>query len=133
MPQGDYVAARRHGSTVYSAGMTPRRAGVMQFTGPVRRDDIGAARAAARLACANALRAVEATLDGGEAIASILTMTVYVVAETGFTEHSKVADFASEFLREELEDRGLCSRCAIGVANLPGGAMVEIQIVASVA
>jgi enamine deaminase RidA (YjgF/YER057c/UK114 family) len=130
-PQGDYVAAKRHGGLIYTAGMTPRESGRMMFEGPVHSGAIEAHREAVRLACANALRAAEDRLEVGEEIAAVLTMTVYVWAEEGFGAHSKVADFASAYLRERLGDRGICSRCAIGVAGLPGNAPVEIQLVAA--
>lgn len=132
VPQGDYVAARRHGGLIYTAGMTPREDGRMMYHGPVRTGEVEAQREAVILACANALRAAEATLSGQEEIAAILTLTVYVAAEAGFTEHSRVADFASAFLRERMGARGICSRCAVGVASLPGNAPVEIQLVAAV-
>lgn len=132
VPQGDYIAAKRHGGLIFTAGMTPRRNGELLYVGPVRRDTVDRQRDAVVLACANALRAAEATLSPGERIAAIVTMTVFVAAEDGFTEHSKVADFASAYLRARLGDRGICSRAAIGVASLPGGAPVEIQVVAAV-
>ncbi|SIS90312.1 RidA family protein [Paracoccus saliphilus] len=132
VPQGDYVPASRHGGLIYTAGMTPRQNGRMMFDGPVRTGQIDVQREAVRLACTNALLAIEDKLRGDEEIAAMLTMTVYVAAEDGFSEHSKIADFASAFLRERLGDRGICSRCAIGVANLPGNAPVEIQLVAAV-
>lgn len=132
VPQGDYVAARRHAGLIVTAGMTPRRDGRMCHHGPVRTEGIAAQREAVILACANALRAVEDTLKPGEEIAAILTMTVYVAAEGGFTQHSKVADFASAYLVDRLGDRGVCSRSAVGVASLPGDAPVEIQLVAAV-
>ncbi|WP_417209529.1 RidA family protein [Antarctobacter sp.] len=132
IPQGDYVPATRHGPLVYTAGMTPRHAGVMTCFGPVRVGDETALRAAAQLACANALTAVMSQVHPDEEISGILAMTVYVWAEDGFENHSGVADFASAHLRERLGDRGRCSRAAIGVASLPGRAPVEIQLVAAI-
>jgi enamine deaminase RidA (YjgF/YER057c/UK114 family) len=132
VPQGDYVAARRHGSLIYTAGMTPRDEGRLMYSGPVQNGQVENQREAVRLACRNALRAVEDTLQTGESIAAVVTMTVYVAAEIGFSEHSKVADVASAFLREQLGERGICSRSAVGVASLPGNAPVEIQLVAAV-
>ncbi|SDE36858.1 RidA family protein [Limimaricola pyoseonensis] len=132
IPQGDYVAATRHGGLIHTAGMTPRKDGRMIMTGPIRAGEIESFEAAVTLACANALAAAEAKLEPGETLAAILTMTVYVAAEEGFAEHSKVADIASAHLRRRLGSRGQCSRAAVGVASLPGRAPVEIQIVAAV-
>lgn len=133
VPQGLYVPAVRHGNLVFTAGMTPRKNGALQFKGPVlAASDPTLQREAVELACRNALTAVQMQLAQDERIAAILSMTVYIAAEPGFTAHSKLADLASEFLRGELGERGIGSRAAVGVANLPGDATVEIQLVAAV-
>ena len=67
-------------------------------------------------------------LGSVEDIAQVLRMTVYVNAAAGFTEHSKVADGASERLVELLGERGAAVRSAVGVASLPGNACVEIEL-----
>lgn len=133
LPQGKYVPAKRHGNLVYTAGMTPRDNGQLILAGPVQMarplDDY---RAAAELAAANALAAAQATLNAGERLDAIITMTVYVAAEQGFEAHSRIADFASEYLVEALGDAAVCSRAAVGVYSLPGGAPLEIALVAAV-
>ncbi|MDR0808906.1 MAG: RidA family protein [Gemmobacter sp.] len=134
VPQGLYRTATRAGGLIFTAGMTPRREGVMLVTGPVRRGDPPEAwRAAVELAAANALAAATDQLAEGERIAAVLSLTVFVAAETGFTAHARLADFASAFLRDALGEAGIGSRAALGVATLPGNAPVEIQLVASVA
>lgn len=133
IPQGNYVPAQRFGAIVYTAGMTPRLSGKLILSGKVKAD--GALEVyldAVRLAAGNALTAAEGMLADGERIAKIISMTVYVNAEEGFTLHSKLADFASDYLHERLGDAGIGSRTAVGVASLPGDAPVEIQIVAGV-
>lgn len=133
VPQGLYAPAARHGSLVFTAGMTPRKNGVLQFTGPVEVDaDPGQYREAIELACQNALAAAELQLAPGERIAAIVSMTVYLQAAPGFTRHAKFADIASGWLRERLGEPGIGSRAAIGVASLPGNAPVEIQMVVAV-
>ena len=133
VPQGDYVPARRHGDMIFTAGMTPRRDGVLLYHGPVGRDAAPEDwRDAVRLACGNALAAARGLLAEGEVIVSILGLTVYIAAEPGFTAHSGIADHASAYLREELGSQGIGARAAVGVATLPGNAPVEIQIIATV-
>jgi len=132
IPQGDYVPASRHGDMIFTSGMTPRRNGELLFTGPVRADaPVQDYRDAVVLACDNALAAARGRLNDGERIAAILSLTVYIAAEPGFTLHSKLADFASSHLRAVLGSNGIGSRAAVGVATLPGNAPVEIQIVAA--
>lgn len=133
VPQGDYVAARRSGKLIVTAGMTPRAEGRLMFSGPVRADEpLERHQEAVVLACGNALAAVMGVLADGEELDAILAMTVYVAAGEGFAAHSRLADFASAYLRRELGDTGICSRAAVGVATLPGGAPVEIQLMAAV-
>lgn len=133
VPQGAYVAAKRHGNFIFTSGMTPRRDGVLMFEGPVRADvGLETCEAAVVLATSNALAAARALLAEGEAIAAVVSLTVYIAAEAGFTRHSLLADYASRFLAEKLGPAGIGARAAVGVATLPGNAPVEIQLVAAV-
>lgn len=133
IPQGAYVAARRHGGLIFTSGMTPRRDGVLMFTGPIRNGaTLEDYREAVELACHNALLAARGRLEASERLASILSLTVYIAAEPGFTAHSRLADFASHFLESELGPDGIGSRAAVGVATLPGNAPVEVQLIAAV-
>lgn len=133
VPQGAYIAAKRHGEFVFTSGMTPRADGNLLFHGQVRMDEpIESYRDAVVLACSNALFAARSTLVAGETLAAVVSLTVYVAAETGFTAHSRIADFASQFLEAELGTAGIGSRCAVGVAGLPGNAPIEIQLVAAI-
>lgn len=131
-PQGDYVPAARNGNLIFTSGMTPRKDGVLMLAGLVRADEpLDTYRDAVVLACENALAAARARLRKDERIRAILSLTVYVAAEQGFTAHSRLADFASAFLRSELGTDGIGSRAAVGVATLPGNAPIEIQLVAA--
>lgn len=112
--------------------MTPRKDGILVSTEPVRTiAPPESYREAVVLACGNALTAARGVLAGGEDIAAILSLTVYVAAEGDFFAHSGLADYASQYLYAELGERGIGSRAVVGVATLPGNAPVEVQIVAS--
>jgi len=133
LPQGDYRPATRHGTVIYTAGMTPRRNGELVEVGTVGVDlDVDRARSAARQAIVNAVAAVESCLDPGEVIAQFLRTTVFIAAAPTFTEHSKVADAVSEVLRQRHGENALGARTAVGVACLPGGAPIEIELTAAV-
>ena len=133
IPQGKYVPATRFGGLVYTAGMTPRKNGVLIFSGRVLKDEpLDTYKDAVRQAADNALTAARNKLKEGERIARVLSMTVYVNAEDGFTAHAKIADFASDYLSEELGDASPMARVSVGVASLPGNAPVEIQLVCGV-
>ena len=132
-PRGRYAPAVVHGRLVFTAGMTPRRDGELTVTGVIGADLPAAdGWTAARLAAANALSAAARAAGGLDRIERCLTLTVYIACAPGFTGHSAVADGASAALGELLGDRGTAARTAIGVANLPSGAPVEVQLVAAV-
>lgn len=133
IPQGDYRPASRHENLIFTSGMTPREAGTLKFSGTVAAGaKVEDHALAVELACRNALTAARGLLADKEEISAIVSMTVYIAAELGFTSHARLADVASAFLRSELGDAGIGSRAAIGVATLPGNAPVEIQLVAAV-
>lgn len=134
VPQGKYVSATRYGNLVFTAGMTPRSEGVLIFSGKVKTSEaVECYKEAVIIAVGNALTAVRNMLTGQEKIAGILALTVYVNAEETFEQHSKLADFASEYLFQQIGPAGIGSRAAVGVASLPGNAPVEIQLIACVA
>lgn len=130
IPQGKYVPATRCGSLIFTAGMTPRKDGVLQFSGKVKGSEpLETYREAVRIAAANALTAARNTLSDGEKIVQVLSFWVYINAEQDFTAHAKLADFGSDYLNEELGPAGASARAAIGLGTLPGNAPVEIQLI----
>lgn len=132
-PQGDYRPAIVDAGLVMTAGMTPRVDGVLQHAGRVGADiDLETARSAAAVAAGNAYAAAVSALGSADAIRRALRLTVFVNAASGFTQHSAVADGASARLRELLGERGAVVRSAVGVASLPGGACVEVELTCSV-
>lgn len=133
IPQGKYLPASRYGDLVYTAGMTPRRQGILIKSGKVSKDQsVNTYKEAVEQAAANALAAAANTLSTNERIGQILTLNVYINADDTFEAHSRLADFASEFLTKKLGEASIGSRTAIGVASLPGNAPIEIQLVAVV-
>ncbi len=134
IPQGMYKPAVRFGDLIFTAGMTPRRDGVAIATGKVGAlSDPEDFREAAVQAVKNALTAAENCLKEGEKIVQILSMTVFVAVDPGFTKQPKIADHASAYLAERLGPAaGIGARAAVGVASLPGDAPLEIQFIAGV-
>lgn len=131
-PQGDYVPAVCHDGVIYTAGMTPRRAGALVWTGVVGGTlTAEQARSAAGLAALNALSAARAVMPAPGAL-RCLRMTVFIACAPGFTALSAVADGASAVLAAELGGAALPARSAIGVRALPSGAPVEVELTAAV-
>lgn len=133
IPQGKYKPAVRHGNMVFTAGMTPRKDGVLLMAGKISpAEPLDTYRDAIRQAAANALTAAQNCLEEGEKIVQVLTLYVYVNATDDFTTHAKVGDVVSEYLYEQLGDAGIGPRAALGMGTLPGNAPVEVQLVAAI-
>ena len=132
IPQGKYKPAVRYGSFIYTAGMTPRKDGVLLMA-----EKVSAQKPAeyyydaAVQAASNALTAAKNTLAEGEKIVQILSLTVYVNTEPDYLTHAKIGDLVSGWLYEQLGDAGIGARACVGVATLPGNAPLEVQIVAA--
>jgi enamine deaminase RidA (YjgF/YER057c/UK114 family) len=130
IPQGKYVPATRSGQLIFTAGMTPRKNGVLLLSGKVKSSEpLEKYKDAIRQAASNALDAARNMLKAEERITGVLSLSVFINAEQNYTLHPKLADYASEFLYEEIGEAGIGSRAAIGVASLPSDAPVEIQLV----
>ncbi len=132
IPQGKYKPAVRYGNLIFTAGMTPRRDGVLIMSGKITPDrPLDDYREAVIQATSNALAAAQNTLKEGEKIVQILSLTVYLNAAPDYMTHAKIGDIASEWLYEQLGEAGIGARAAIGMGTLPGNAPVEVQLVAA--
>ena len=87
------------------------------------------AREAARLCALNALAAVAVQSGGLAGISSIVKVTGFVASAPGFNLQPDVLNGASELLGEVFGDAGLHARSAVGVAELPMDAPVEVELV----
>jgi len=133
IPQGKYKPAKRHGDLVFTAGMTPRKDGVLMMSGKISPDTpLDTYRPAIRQAAENALAAARSCLLEGEQILQILSLTVYINATDDYTSHAKVGDLVSEYLYEQLGDAGIGPRAALGMGTLPADAPVEVQFICAV-
>lgn len=128
VPVAAYVPAVRSGTTVLTSGQLPFIEGVLPQTGSVGADlDTDQARELARLCALNALAAVT-TVARLDDIVRILKVTGFVASATGFTAQAQVVDGASEFLGLLFGEVGRHARSAVGVAALPLGAPVEVEL-----
>lgn len=133
-PQGNYAPATREGNLIFTAGMTPRRAGVLIRTGGIQSTEpVENLRECAELAVQNALTAARSVLTGSEQLRKVVSMTVYVAStDPDFDQHPKVADMASNYLAAQLGDAGISARAAVGVFTLPSKSPIEISLVVAV-
>ena len=129
---GDYSIAQLSGSLVFTAGMTPRRDGSLLAVGTLGVDiSVDEGRALAEYATSRALAAAESVLGPGQCLVAVVSVSVFIAADPSFTMHSQVADGATAEIRRCLPDTPLPVRAAVGVSSLPGGAPVEVQLIAS--
>jgi enamine deaminase RidA (YjgF/YER057c/UK114 family) len=94
--------------------------------------DLEAGRKAAYTAGLNALALTKQQLGSLDRVSRVVRLGVYVAATPEFTEHAKVADAASELLRDVLGEQTVSSRLVIGVASLPLGSPVELELIVEV-
>lgn len=130
-PQGAYRPAVVAGGMVFTSGMGPMLDGTRRHLGYVGADvTTEEGRDAARIAVVNALMAAIDAAGGIENIASIVRVTGFVRSAPGFIQQTKVVDAASEVLHDLLGEAGAHARSAVGVAELPFGIPVEIELTA---
>lgn len=126
---GNYQAVVRDGNLLYVSGQVPRIGSEVVVKGVVGAEiDLATAQRAARIAVLRCLALLLRELGSLEQIARMLTMTVYVRSAAGFALQSEVADAASELLLQVMGDAGRHARTSVGVAELPKGAAVEIDL-----
>lgn len=119
-----------HGGTARTSGCLPRNADAqLHATGIVGRDvTIEAGIECAALCAQNALSLLRAELGSLDEIERALTLSVFIACTDSFVEQPKVADGASKVLTDVFGDAGRHSRSAIGVAALPRGGPVEVEL-----
>ena len=131
-PAGSYVPARRSGSLVFTAGQVPFVDGKLVDSGKVGADvDPSDAAGLARICALNALAAVDA-LVGLDVVTGVVKVVVFVASAPGFGGQPTVANGASDLLADVFGDAGRHARSAVGVAELPLDAPVEVELVVEI-
>jgi len=129
-PAFEYVAVALHGDVAYVSGQLPWLDAENVIVGKVGETcSLEKAQDAARLCTLFALAALNAQLGNLDAIERFIKVTGFVASATGFTAQPKVIDAASRLLGEIFGEKGPHARSAVGVAELPRGAAVEIEFV----
>ena len=132
-PVASYVPVVVSGGLACVAAQVPLVDGAMTYPGHLGADvTVEQGREAARRCALQALSALKEALGGFERLVRIVKVEVFVASSSGFTEQPKVADGASELLTEVLGEAGKHARAAVGVAELPLGASVEVAVLAQV-
>ena len=130
-PVANYVPAVRMGDLVFTSGQLPLSAGELIATGHVGSEvTLQEARECAVLCALNALAAASTVCELDE-VAHVVKLVGYVASAPGFGSQPAIIDAASEVLIAAFGDAGRHAREAVGVAELPLGAPVELSLVLS--
>jgi NAD(P)-dependent dehydrogenase (short-subunit alcohol dehydrogenase family) len=133
-PFGAYVETVKIGNLLFLSGMLPVVGRKPQYVGrlggALSKED---GRKAAEIACLNALSAAKAHLGSLDKITGVAKLGVYIATEGDFQDHPKVADGASELLLKVFGAEMLSGRVVLGVASLPLGMPIEIELVFEIA
>jgi enamine deaminase RidA (YjgF/YER057c/UK114 family) len=122
----------RSGSLVFTAGQLPIVDGKLAATGKVGAEISEAEAATLARSCAlNALAAVDSVV-GLDSVTRVVKITGFVASAPGFVGQPAVLDGASELIGQVFGDAGGHARSAVGVAELPKNAPVEIEVVVEV-
>ena len=131
-PVASYVPAVRSGSLVFTSGQLPFVDGGLRRTGKVGGSvDAEAAAGDAKVCALNALAAID-DLVGLDSIVRIVKVVGFVASVEGFTGQPRVVNGASELLGRIFGEAGQHARSAVGVAELPLGAPVEVELTVEV-
>jgi enamine deaminase RidA (YjgF/YER057c/UK114 family) len=133
-PFGTYAEAVQTGNLLFLTGMLPTEGRAAKFIGRVGAElDIETGRKAAYLAALNALAVARQHLGSLDKVTRIVRLGVSVATSGDVREQPKVADGASQLLQDVFGKDKNPSRLVFGVASLPLGTPVELELILEVA
>ena len=132
-PFGTYVEAVQTGNLLFLSGMLPTEGRGAKFIGRVGAEvDVEAGRKAAHLATLNVLAVARQHLGSLDKVTRIVRLGVSVATSGDVRDQPKIADAASELLQDVFgKDKSPC-RLVYGVASLPLGVPVELEVILEV-
>ena len=129
-PFGAYAEAVQTGDLLFLSGMLPTEGRTPRFTGRIGAElDVEAGRKAAHLAALNVLAVARKHLGSLDKVRRVVRLGVSIATSGDVRDQPKVADGASELLQEIFgKDKNPC-RSVFGVASLPLGTPVELEVI----
>lgn len=129
-PLASYIPAVKSGDLVFTAGQLPIKDGSLLFKGKLGKElneDDG--KKAAQQCALNCLSVIKNEIETLDNIDRIIKLTVFVSSSEGFINHPQVANGASDLIKDIFGENGKHVRSAVGVAELPLNAPVEIEMI----
>jgi enamine deaminase RidA (YjgF/YER057c/UK114 family) len=132
-PFGIYAEAVQTGNLLFLTGMLPTEGRAAKFSGRVGAElDVEGGRKAARLAALNALAVARQHLGYLDKVSRVVRLGVSIATSGDFRDQPEVADGASELLQDVFGKEKNPSRLVYGVASLPLGTPVELEVILEV-
>jgi enamine deaminase RidA (YjgF/YER057c/UK114 family) len=129
-PFGIYAEAVQTGNLLFLTGMLPTEGRAAEFIGRVGAElDVETGRQAARLAALNAIAVARQHLGSLDKVTRIVRLGVSIATFGDLRDQPRVADGASELLQDVFGKEKNPSRLVYGVASLPLGVPVELEII----
>ncbi|HOJ19286.1 MAG: RidA family protein [Ignavibacteriales bacterium] len=129
-PLAAYTPALKVGNLVMTSGQVPVVDGAIMYKGKLGKElseDEG--KKAAEICALNCLAAVKSVIEDLDKISRVVKLVVFVASAEGFVNQPEVANGASELIGKIFGEAGKHTRSAVGVAELPKGAAVEIEMI----
>lgn len=132
-PLANYVPVVRVGDLLFLSGVLPSRDGQLIMTGKLGRGlTVEQGAEAARLALLNGLSIIRSEAGSLDVVKQIVKMVGYVASDPGFTDQPQVLNGASDVLVSLFGEAGRHARVAVGAAELPRHAPVEIELIVQI-
>jgi len=132
-PVANFVNTVRSGNLVFVAGHGPKRADGTYLTGKVGRDiGIEEGYEAGRLTAIELLSSLKAEIGDLNKVKRVCRVLGMVNSDESFTDQPKVVNGCSDLLVAVFGERGKHARAAVGMASLPFGIAVEIEMIVEV-
>ena len=133
-PVANYVPVVRVGDLLFLSGVLPSRDGQLILTGKLGQGiTIEQGMEAAKVAALNALAIVRGEVGSLDKVKRIVKMVGHIASAPGFTDQPQVLNGASDLLVQIFGETGKHARVAVGAAELPRQAPVEIELIVQVA
>ncbi len=133
-PFGTYAEAVQSGNLLFLSGMLPTEGRSPKFIGHIGAElDVDGGRQASRLAALNAIAVARRHLGSLDKVTRIVRLGVLVATSGDLRDQPKVADAASDLLQDVFGQDKNPSRLVYGVASLPLGSPVELEVIFEVA
>ena len=133
-PFGSYVEAAQTGNLLFLSGMLPVVDHKPKYLGRLGKEvDVESGRDAARTAALGALAAAKEHLGSLDRVTRVVRLGVFMATSGDFFDQPRVADAASDLFRDVFGGDRMAVRLVIGVASLPLGVPVELEVILEVA